>query len=120
MKRREPEYQIPACYYINPPLPSPTDKMSLFSDETLFYIFYSMPKDALQLTSAAELYSREWRYHTELQTWFHRIPGNEPIMKTATYERGSYVYFDVSTWTQTLKENFVLEYDKLETLPLKA
>lgn len=120
MKRRDPEFQIPACYYINPPLPSPTDKMSLFSDETLFYIFYSMPKDALQLASSAELYSREWRYHTELQTWFHRIPGNDPVMKTATLERGSYVYFDVSTWTQTLKEDFVLEYDKLETLPSKA
>jgi CCR4-NOT transcriptional regulation complex NOT5 subunit len=29
--------------------------MSLFSEETLFFIFYSMPKDALQATAAAEL-----------------------------------------------------------------
>jgi len=30
--------------------------MSLFSDETLFYIFYSMPGDALQIAAAHELY----------------------------------------------------------------
>jgi CCR4-NOT transcriptional regulation complex NOT5 subunit len=29
--------------------------MSLFSEETLFFIFYSMPKDALQVSAAAEL-----------------------------------------------------------------
>lgn len=31
--------------------------MHLFSDETLFYIFYAMPRDSLQLAAASELYS---------------------------------------------------------------
>ena len=31
--------------------------------ETLFYIFYSMPRDAMQAAAAVELYNRKWRYH---------------------------------------------------------
>ena len=34
-----------------------------FSNETLFYIFYYMPKDTLQLLAAEELYKRKWRYN---------------------------------------------------------
>lgn len=30
--------------------------MNLFSEETLLFIFYSMPKDELQLLAAKELY----------------------------------------------------------------
>jgi hypothetical protein len=30
--------------------------MSLFSEETLFYIFYSMPRDLLQAAASGELY----------------------------------------------------------------
>jgi CCR4-NOT transcription complex subunit 2 len=56
----------------------------------------------------------------DLQMWFHRMPGTEPLVKTATYERGSYLYFDLATWSQGRKDNYVLDYDKLETLPLKT
>lgn len=52
---REPEFYIPPSYQL-PSLPLPTDKMSLYQDETLFYIFYSMPKDTLQISAASELY----------------------------------------------------------------
>jgi hypothetical protein len=114
--RREPEFHIPNCYVITPPLPPPTDKMSLLMDETLFYIFYTMPNDPLQSSAAVELYNRDWRYHKELQIWFRRMPGTEPIVKTQTYERGSYIYFDIGTWEKMRKDNFVLEYDKLEIM----
>jgi hypothetical protein len=36
--------------------PSAQSKMSKFSDETLFYIFYAMPQDVLQDAAAYELY----------------------------------------------------------------
>lgn len=49
-----------------------TTHLSKFHLETLFFIFYSMPKDVLQAYAAQELYSREWRYHTELKTWLKR------------------------------------------------
>lgn len=53
--RRDPDYYIPTCYYVQQPLQSPLLKMSLFSEETLFYIFHSMPRDVLQAAAAAEL-----------------------------------------------------------------
>lgn len=46
-------------------------------------------------------YSRGWFYHRELQLWLMRI--GEPLVKTQTYERGSYHYFDPSTW-QTIRK----------------
>eukprot|EP01119_Soliformovum_irregulare_P021880 TRINITY_DN7368_c0_g1_i2.p1 TRINITY_DN7368_c0_g1~~TRINITY_DN7368_c0_g1_i2.p1 ORF type:complete len:422 (-),score=95.44 TRINITY_DN7368_c0_g1_i2:153-1418(-) len=111
--RREPEFYIPPCYYVQDQLQPAQQKMDLFSDETLFYIFYSMPKDQLQLTAAAMLYSREWRYHKEHRLWFTRVPNTEHI-KSATHERGSYFYFDPSTWERVRKDNVVLAYDQLE------
>jgi CCR4-NOT transcription complex subunit 2 len=85
-------------FLLQPPLPPPLQKMSQFTDETLFYIFYAMPRDLLQQAAAAELYAREWRYHRELKLWFTRMPGTEPTQKTPTYERGTYIYFDVHSW----------------------
>ena len=55
----EPAYQLPACYNVQPP-PAQT-KVASFSDESLFFIFYSTPRDALQEVAAAELYARNWR-----------------------------------------------------------
>jgi len=113
--RREPEFYIPMCYYMQVPLQSPILKTNLFSEETLFYIFYSMPKEALQASAAAELYKRDWRYHKEHKLWFTRVVGSEPTQKTNTYERGSYIYFDVNAWERVRKDNFVLAYDQLES-----
>ena len=91
-------------------------KMAMFSEETLFYIFYSMPRDTLQMHAAAELYNHDWRYHKEHKLWFTRVHGTEPIVKTSSYERGSYFYFDPNTWEKMRKDNFVLCYDQLETV----
>ncbi|PWZ15931.1 putative NOT transcription complex subunit VIP2 [Zea mays] len=46
----EPDYQIPACFSTKPP-----PALQKFHPLTLFYIFYSMPKDATQLYAANEL-----------------------------------------------------------------
>lgn len=52
---------------------------SKFSDETLFYIFYYMPRDTLQLYASEELYKRKWRYNTEYAVWFKsdQVPNTE-------------------------------------------
>ena len=39
-----------------------------------------------------------------------------PSEKTATYERGTYYFFDVNVWKKVPKE-FHLDYDKLEDRP---
>ncbi|PKA60295.1 hypothetical protein AXF42_Ash008354 [Apostasia shenzhenica] len=111
----EPEYSIPSCYYSKPPPPLKQGHFAKFHIGTLFYIFYSMPKDEAQLFAANELYSRGWFYHRELQLWLIRI--GEPLVKTQTYERGSYHYFDPSTWQTIRKDNFVLTYEALEKQP---
>jgi CCR4-NOT transcription complex subunit 2 len=113
-QKREPEYYLPPCYYMQPPMQPPSSKLSLFSEETLFYIFYSLPRDALQVAAAQELYNRDWRFHKELKLWFMRAPGTEAVVKTNTYERGSYIYFDINTWEKVRKDNFMLVYDQLE------
>ena len=41
--KREPDYVLPYCYYMNPPALK-TSHFSKFQLETLFYIFYNMPK----------------------------------------------------------------------------
>jgi CCR4-NOT transcription complex subunit 2 len=49
----EEEYRIPQCYNVNTPPAS--GKMGMFSEDTLFYAFYSTPRDVLQMEVAAEL-----------------------------------------------------------------
>ncbi|KAJ7719932.1 hypothetical protein B0H16DRAFT_1739111 [Mycena metata] len=51
----EPEFHLPACYAsVHAPPPGPS-KASAFSDETLFFMFYSSARDALQEVAAQEL-----------------------------------------------------------------
>ena len=56
------------------------------------------------------------RYHKEERVWITRAPGMVPSEKTATYERGTYYFFDVNCWRKVPKE-FHLDYDKLEDRP---
>ncbi|CAG8574275.1 2819_t:CDS:2 [Funneliformis mosseae] len=112
----EPEYHLPSCYNVQPPPPAQS-KIGSFSEETLFYIFYSMPRDILQETAAQELYNRNWRYHKEYRFWLTKELGTEPIAKTQNYERGNYIYFDPNSWEKVKKE-FVLMYDMLEERPM--
>ncbi|GAB6024192.1 hypothetical protein CHUAL_008893 [Chamberlinius hualienensis] len=92
-------------------------KLSRYGDDLLFYLFYSYGCDVLQLAAAAELYSRDWRFHKEERVWVTRAPGMAPMEKTATYERGTYYFYDTEKWRRTAKE-FHLDYDKLEDKPL--
>ncbi|GAA5909097.1 hypothetical protein JCM6882_001187 [Rhodosporidiobolus microsporus] len=108
----EPEYHLPSCYNVQPP-PANT-KIGNFSDETLFFIFYSQPRDAMQEMAAHELYKHNWRYHKELRLWLTKEAGTEPIQKTATFERGSYIFFDPVLWERVRKE-FILHFESLET-----
>ena len=50
----EPDFHLPSCYNVQPPPPAHT-KIQSFSDETLFFIFYSSPRDVLQEIAAQEL-----------------------------------------------------------------
>ncbi|KAL3498784.1 hypothetical protein ACH5RR_041516 [Cinchona calisaya] len=113
----EPEYNIPECYYATQPPALKQSYFSKFRPETLFYIFYSMPKDEAQIFAATELYNRGWFYHRDLRLWFAKAKNMEPLVKTPTYERGCYFCFDPNTWETVRKDNFVLQYDMIEKRP---
>lgn len=118
--KREPEFYLPACYYMQPPMQPAQTKIANFSDEILFYIFYSNPNDAMQVYAAVELYGREWRYHKEHKLWFIRAPGGDHTVQNGA-ERGSYFFFDVQQWEKIRKDDFTLQTTDLEpkpTLPL--
>ena len=51
--------QLPGCYALQPP-PLRLKNFQSFQLETLFYIFYSMPRDVLQVAAATELNHREY------------------------------------------------------------
>ncbi|KAJ6370075.1 hypothetical protein OIU76_028363 [Salix suchowensis] len=99
----DPEFNVPKCYYAKPPPPLDHHYFSKFSTETLLYAFYS--------------YERGWLYHKEQRRWFERVPNTEPLVKTSTYERGSYHCFEPNTFEIKLKENFVLHYEMVEKRP---
>ena len=55
LRPKEPPFQLPACYKVSanlPPVPARMAQQQL-SDETLFYVFYSMPGDVSQSAAAA-------------------------------------------------------------------
>ena len=75
------------------------DHLTKFQMETLFYLFYSMPKDLLQACAAQELYRREWRYHGELRLWL-KMRNQQDIMQGQPNVQ--FLYFDVSGWEARL------------------
>lgn len=92
-------------------------KLNRYGEDLLFFLFYMNGGDVLQLAAAAELFNRDWRYHKEERIWITRAPGVEPVIKTATYERGTYYFFDATSWRKVAKE-FHLEYEKLQERPI--
>merc|ERR1719193_2938008 len=59
---RERHFELPKCYYVQPPALK-TSHLAKFTLETLFYIFYNMPRDTLQVYAAKELFNRKWHYY---------------------------------------------------------
>lgn len=106
----EPEYTLPQCYSQQAPRLQP-GYFARFSEETLFYIFYSMPKDEAQLFAASELCRKGWFFDKESGMWLTQI---ESLVKTNTYERGSYYFFDPNIWDYVQKDNHVLHYEMIE------
>ena len=95
---------LPPCYAISN-LPPASSKVASFSEETLFYTFYSMPRDRLQELAARELTnSRNWRYWITQRIWVTSSSASASNTSTMgdTYLADS--FWDVSTWSRTKKE----------------
>ncbi|KAA8893782.1 hypothetical protein FN846DRAFT_913661 [Sphaerosporella brunnea] len=108
----EPEFHLPNCYTVVNTQPVHS-KIGSFSDETLFFIFYTMPRDIMQEVVVAELAARNWRYHMCHRLWMTKDPTAQVEQFSETAERGFYVFFDPTTWERVKKE-IVLEYSHLD------
>uniref|UniRef100_A0A093VDL7 Structural maintenance of chromosomes protein 2 n=2 Tax=Talaromyces marneffei TaxID=37727 RepID=A0A093VDL7_TALMA len=85
----EQDFAIPSCYNVANVQPLQS-RIPSFSDETLFYIFYSMPRDVLQELVAEELMGRKWRYHKVERCWLTRdenYPGPVDVERGAIHKQ---------------------------------
>ncbi|KAK3672040.1 transcriptional regulator [Recurvomyces mirabilis] len=127
-----PEYTLPSAYTVTnvPPLER---RITAFSDETLFSIFYQNPGDYKQELAAVELTARDWRWHKVLRQWLQKdtreassgssLPivdlattqpiGAPPVRVGERTERGVYVFFDAMNWQRQRRE-FSLDYGELD------
>ncbi|ODQ78304.1 hypothetical protein BABINDRAFT_162951 [Babjeviella inositovora NRRL Y-12698] len=106
----EPPFKVPASFGISSlNLPAPDQTISTYTDETLFFIFYTKPKDLLQEMAARELIARNWRYHKDLQVWLTKSSDSEPVPINGGCERGVYIFFDPHNWMK-IKKEFMLFY----------
>ncbi|XP_058117995.1 regulator of gene activity [Anopheles ziemanni] len=112
------DYNVPPEYLINMSIRDKLSKLTLqkYKDDLLFYLFYTNVGDMMQLAAAAELHSRDWRYHTEEKVWITRVPGIATYEKNGTTERGTYYYFDAQTWRRVPKD-FQVDTVKLDKCP---
>ncbi|KAI4089555.1 MAG: hypothetical protein LQ344_005270 [Seirophora lacunosa] len=106
------DFQLPECYTVDN-VHRLRDKIPSFSDETLFWIFYTQPRDLMQELAASELTGRNWRYHKDLMMWLTKDTAfGEPVPLGDGTERGSYIFFNQRTW-QRARSEFVLTYECL-------
>ena len=114
---------IPPCYHV-PSLPAPITKITSFSDETLFYIFYAMPGDRMQELAARELFARAWRFHKPTKTWISMTESRDNNIssagnngngqfKAALNEALNFFVFDQTTWIK-VKRSLTLQLGDIE------
>ncbi|EGD88590.2 hypothetical protein H112_03508 [Trichophyton rubrum D6] len=109
-----PDFTLPACYNVANVQPL-QNRIPSFSDETLFYIFYSMPRDIMQELVAEELMGRKWRYHKIERAWLTRDDTypNPVEVERGISERGVYLWWDTNSWKKVRRE-FILRYADLD------
>ena len=90
------------------------EKIGSFSDETLFYIFYTMVRDIVQELAAVELTHRNWRYNKQTMQWLTKDPNfKDPVACSSDAEHGRYVVFNEKTWQRERKE-LILKWTDLD------
>lgn len=97
----ESQFVTPRCYVMHPPSLKP-EHLSKYQLETLFYMFYTAPRDIKQACAAQELYRREWRYHGELMLWLKPRGAQELMLG---HPNVPFQYFDAGKWETRLFTN---------------
>ncbi|KAJ3446168.1 ccr4-not transcription complex subunit [Anaeramoeba flamelloides] len=112
--RENVEHEIPDYYYTSPQVELTLEKMSNFSDLLLLYIFYSSPRDALQVAAVEKLLERGWSFHKEHAVWIIKDPeSKKEHIKNENSEAGSFIFFNPETWDMVREENFILRKEEV-------
>ena len=108
------EYTIPDCYTVKKIAPLST-RINGFMDESLFFIFYTMPRDYTQMLVAQELVARKWRYHMREKQWLTRDDASPSpvLMDDKVSEQGYYIWWDTKVWKK-VRRIYTLRYEDLE------
>ena len=108
------DYVLPACYEIKNIVPLP-QRVNSFTEETLFYIFYTMPRDIMQEIVAEELMGRKWRFHIPLRLWLTRDENAPPPVEVepGVSESGTYLWWIPNAWRRE-RRPFILRYEDLD------
>lgn len=116
IKEVEPVYELPESVkelnrtkFNELELQPAVNRMGSYTEDTLFFIFYSKPKDLMQELAARELKERNWRFHKKLKVWLAKIRDQEPTQDVAGKEHGVYTIFDPQLWQRVVRE-MDLEY----------
>lgn len=108
----EPLFPHTASFHTAPPAVPLEQRIQSFNDQTLFFIFYTRPRDGVQELAARELQERNWKYHKELQVWLTKDPASEPRQLGLMAEEGRYIFFDPMNWDYVTK-SLTLHYNSL-------
>ncbi|KAK5070206.1 transcriptional regulator [Lithohypha guttulata] len=108
------DYTIPDCYIVQNVAPI-QQRISGFTEDTLFYIFYTSPKDIIQEEVATELMSRKWRFHMKEKMWLTRddTTQNPQILEKDVCEQGYYIWWDYRNWKR-IRKMYILRYEDLD------
>ena len=97
----ESQFNIPQGYLMPQPALKP-EHFSKYQLETLFYMFFTGPRDLKQACAAQELYRREWRWHGELCLWM-KARSQQELMQA--HPNVHFQFFEVGTWETRLFTN---------------
>lgn len=108
------DFTIPDCYIVHNVAPIQS-RISGFTEDTLFYIFYTSPKDIIQEDVATELMSRKWRFHMKEKMWLTRDDTTQSpqIIEKDVSEQGYYIWWDPRNWKR-VRRLYNLRYDELD------
>ena len=111
------DWSLPACYEIKNVVPL-QQRVPSFTEETLFYIFYTMPRDIMQEIVAEELMGRKWRFHIPQKMWLTRDENAPPPVEVdpGVSESGTYLCWNPKEWKRQ-RVQFILKYEELDHLP---
>jgi len=90
----------------------PKIEFQKFPTDLLFFLFYTAVGDNTQLSAANQLYERGWRFNRSTGYWVARLPNINPDVRSGTYEKGVYQYFNPTSWRRETKA-MTLYYSEL-------